>query len=203
VTAKGKGATWGTETVVISTLSVSSELKLLQQLCEGHVLKRQVHSIPRAWLFFSFCMRCVSCPRPCVTLGRICCAGQRRAASWQRRGALMLPLGMRAVGRTCHVQSALRLQATSGRSYDLVTAVARYFVALEAHGDNSNLNETMQAIATLVDMTQGPCTENISAVISAKVVDACKRIFSWSEVDLQVPCFPSGVARPSPAHTVP
>ncbi len=88
-------------------------------------------------------------------------------------------------------QNMLRTQATAGRSYDLVTAVARYFVTLEAHGDENCVTEMLQAVATMIDMMQGPCLENIQAVIAAKVVDACKRILAWSEIEFTVRCPPS------------
>lgn len=83
------------------------------------------------------------------------------------------------------MQNTLRVQATAGRSYDLVTAVARYFVTLEAHGDENGVAEMLQAVATMIDMMQGPCVENINTVINAKVVDACKRILAWTDRDLK------------------
>ena len=83
-------------------------------------------------------------------------------------------------------QNALRSQAAGARSFDLVTAVAQYFVTLEAHGDAQGMPEMLQAMETLTDMLQGPCTENIDAVIQARVVDTCKRILAWTERDLRV-----------------
>jgi hypothetical protein len=102
---------------------ITFELKLLQLLCEGHVLKRQ---------------------------------------------------------------DTLRIQGKSGKSYDLVTAVARYFVTLEACADEAGLREALQAINTMIDMMQGPCMGNILAVIDAKVVEACKRLLAWTDNDLMV-----------------
>ena len=84
------------------------------------------------------------------------------------------------------VQDTLRSQGVSGKSYDLVTAVARYFRVLVAHADEAGVLEAIQAMNTLVDMVQGPCVGNIATVIDAKVVEACKRLLSWSDADRKV-----------------
>ena len=84
------------------------------------------------------------------------------------------------------MQDTLRVQARSGKSYDLVTSVARYFVTIEASLDEDSLDEALQAMNTLVDMMQGPCVGNIQAAIDAKVVDVCKRLLAWTDADLKV-----------------
>jgi hypothetical protein len=78
------------------------------------------------------------------------------------------------------------MQTASGKSYDLVTSVARYFVTLESCADEAGLREALQAVETMVDMMQGPCVENINVIVNAKVVDACKRVLAWTDMDLSV-----------------
>jgi hypothetical protein len=84
------------------------------------------------------------------------------------------------------VQNTLRVQGGATRSYDLVTAVVSYLIALESYGDAQSIPELLQALATLTDMLQGPCLPNINAVLQARAVDTCKRILAWSDRDLRV-----------------
>ena len=44
----------------------------------------------------------------------------------------------------------------------------------------------MQALESLVEFTQGPCRENQSAVVKAKVIEACSNILTWDDKDLVV-----------------
>ncbi len=83
-------------------------------------------------------------------------------------------------------QDTLRVQAKSGKSYDVVTAVARYFVTLEACADEAGLREALQAMDTMIDMMQGPCLGNIDAITGAKVVEACKRLLAWTNIERTV-----------------
>ncbi len=75
---------------------------------------------------------------------------------------------------------------SGGKSYDLVTAVADYFCVLEGNVNEASLDEMVQALETMIEMTQGPCQENQRLFVGTKVLDACIRVLAWTPHDLEV-----------------
>ena len=80
----------------------------------------------------------------------------------------------------------MRNQVSFGKSFDLVTTICDYLTTLQQTLDSDGMDDAVQALESLVEFTQGPCRENQSAVVKAKVIEACSNILTWDDKDLVV-----------------
>jgi hypothetical protein len=85
-----------------------------------------------------------------------------------------------------YLQHYLRVQTSSGKSYDVMSQLCKYFVCLEQFVTEGSLREMIQCVDTLTETIQGPCRENQAVVLDNKVLDAAMRVLAWSPADLEV-----------------
>ncbi len=83
-------------------------------------------------------------------------------------------------------QKYLQSQNEASKSYDITLAVCSYFMCLEERVSANSMDEFIQCTDTLVELIQGPCTENQSVLLDSGIVDAGMRVLAWRASDLKV-----------------
>ncbi len=84
------------------------------------------------------------------------------------------------------LQKYLQSQSDDSKSYDIMSAVCSYFTCLEEFVSADFVDEFIQCTDTLVELIQGPCTENQRVLLDSGIVDAGMRVLAWQPSDLKV-----------------
>jgi RyR and IP3R Homology associated len=115
---------------------------------------------------------------------QLLCEGHQ--AKNQVRGQVVLTFVSQQNDWCLRKQHYLRVQTSSGKSYDVITQLCKYFVCLEQYVTEGSLKEMIQCVDTLTETIQGPCRENQAVLLDNKVLDAAMRVLAWSPADLAV-----------------
>ena len=78
------------------------------------------------------------------------------------------------------------MQNALGKSYDVVSTMAKYFLCMEAYPTPNSLREMTQCLNSLTESIQGPCPGNQAVMLDMKVIDTAMKVLAWTEHDIEV-----------------
>ena len=74
----------------------------------------------------------------------------------------------------------------TGKTYCVLFAIVDYFVVLERFMDDFGLIDAVQCVETLVDLVQGPCAANQTALLETKLLTSLMSVMAWEITDCKV-----------------